>query len=91
MNQFKSLAFTLESAVWLLLMIATCLSWYLGSVESTLGPWAAGGILVISFFKVRLVIQHFMEIKHAPLPLRLICEAWVLITLSAMLVLYYLF
>lgn len=90
MNQVKSLVLIPETFVWILLMCATLASWLIGSNGDSLGVWSAAAILGFSFFKVRLVIQHFMEIKHAPWPLRLICEAWVLVTLSAMLVLYYL-
>lgn len=69
------------TTVWLLLVAATCISAWLGlRVDDAVEPSASSSvmILVIAMFKVRLVIQHFMEVRHAPWPLRLICEVWVL-------------
>lgn len=66
--------------VWLVLMLVTIVSWLLSlHPAGQVGPSLAGGIfmIVLAFIKVRLVIIHFMEIDHAPLILRIICEAWV--------------
>lgn len=78
--------------VWLILSGATFLSWWFGTghVAHTADETApmTMGLILLAFIKVRLVILYFMEIRHAPLPLRLICEAWVLVVCTALLVLY---
>lgn len=69
------------TGVWLILMLATGVSWWLGTLEGVNGfvSAATAGVLLmlVAFFKVRLVICHFMEVRHAPAALRLLCEAWV--------------
>ncbi|RYZ61970.1 MAG: hypothetical protein EOP08_12780, partial [Proteobacteria bacterium] len=40
--------------------------------------------LVVAFFKARLIILDFMEVRHAPLPLRIFCEAWVVLVGGAL-------
>jgi hypothetical protein len=74
--------------VWAVLMLATGLSWWLGTHP---GGAATGGasativLLLVAFFKVRLVMMHFMEVRGAPLPLRVACEGWVIVTCGAVL------
>lgn len=46
---------------------------------------AAVSVLVIAFLKVRIVIREFMEIRWAPLWLRLVLEAWGAILCAALL------
>lgn len=46
----------------------------------------AGIILVIAFVKVRIVIREFMEVRTAPLPLRLCLEVWGVAVCGALLV-----
>lgn len=46
-------------------------------------------LLAIAFFKVRLVIVHFMEVGHAVIGLRIILEAWLLLTLCMILTFYF--
>lgn len=70
-----------ETLVWLVLMFITGVSWLLGANHNLIGGDSRYGALVLmllAFFKVRLVIMNFMEIRHANLGLRLACEAWVL-------------
>ena len=76
------------SLVWLLLMAATVVTtWWLAkdAFSATVGTVA---IFIIAAYKVRLVLLHFMELRHAPLPLRLVFEAWVLGVTAAVLGLY---
>ena len=66
------------TAVWALLMAATIVSYVLGE-DHALGlshEAASVTIIVIAVIKVRFVVRHFMEMKHAPLPLKLAFEAW---------------
>lgn len=80
--------------VWLVLMVATALSWRMAATPAGVTPqsdgWAATAILLIALFKVWLVIRHFMEVRHAPPALRRICDAWVGLCLVATLSAYWL-
>ncbi len=63
--------------IWLLLVIATLSSWWLGHVPEQLDvKLITPLIILVSLIKVRLVVLHFMEIKSAIWPLRLMFEAW---------------
>jgi hypothetical protein len=84
-----------SSAVWLVLSAATAISWWLGagraatSGETASDPTRATVfIMVLAFFKVRLVVQHFMEVRHAPLVLRAITDVWALLACGAVIGLY---
>ncbi len=74
-----SLASHPTTRVWLLLAALTALAWWLGLYGGAGSDprWLAVALMALAFFKVRLVILHFMEIRHAPLPMRLAFEAWV--------------
>jgi len=59
------------------LMLATGLSWTLGHGLGFGGsPYAGGAVLAIAVLKGRYVVLDFMELRHAPLPMRLAAEAW---------------
>ena len=76
------------TAVWLFLVVATLLSWE--SARRAGDPrLAASAVLVIAFVKVRFIGLEFMELRTAPLPLRLAFELWLLVVCSAQLVLYW--
>ncbi|MEC9357984.1 MAG: cytochrome C oxidase subunit IV family protein [Pseudomonadota bacterium] len=69
------------TVVWIVLMAMTAVSWLLGSppadgAEVDSRVYATVGILLVSFLKVRLVILYFMDVRDAPMPLRLVCEGW---------------
>ena len=80
--------------VWVLLMALTAVSWTLGHGEpqATLVTPQAGvtvGIIVLTLFKVRLILMHFMEVRHAPVALRLVCEGWLLLIGLLLTLLYF--
>src|SRR5437764_113126 len=68
-----ALARTVVTPVWLLLVVATVISWMLGA---NYGPGnheaATVTVMVVSFVKVGFVGLYFMELRHAPLALRLV-------------------
>ena len=66
------------------------LSLDLTTIEQEAVQLTTTGLLVLAFFKVRLVIMHFMEVATAPLVLRLIFEAWLLIVCCVLLGIYWL-
>jgi hypothetical protein len=79
---------TRNAAVWLLLVVLTFCSW-----ETTV---IAGGrriaaitVLLLAFFKVRLIGLEFMELRTAPLPLRVAFEIWLIGTCTVLLALYW--
>lgn len=66
--------------VWLFLVAATLFSWWAASSSDGGGlrvdlPITIS-VLLMSFVKVRLVIQHFMEVRLGPRWLRLCCDGW---------------
>jgi len=75
-----ALARTAVTPVWLLLVGATVVSWLLGA---NYGPGnhtpATVTVMLVAFVKVRFVGLYFMELRHAPLALRLALEAWVVV------------
>ena len=74
---------------WLILMIATAITWYLGEVGAA-GTGAIVGMLLIAFVKGRLVILDFMELRQAPRMWRLLLEGWMLLVGSLILLAYWL-
>jgi hypothetical protein len=80
------------TAIWSLLIVATLLSWWLGTDH---GLGSAGdhtpatlAILLVAFVKVRCVGLYFMELRDAPLALRVLFEAYVVVVCGAVLGLY---
>lgn len=89
----RGLVWNAGTLVWLVLMGLTLLSWSVGEarpVQGGFGPWASAGVVVLAFFKVRLIGLHFMELKDAPLALRGIFELWAGATCAAVLFVFYL-
>jgi caa(3)-type oxidase subunit IV len=70
------------TVVWLVLLGLTVASFLVG-VEQRTGVASAAAIVIIgiALFKVRLIGIHFMDLRVAPHPLRLIFEAYVLVVL----------
>jgi len=76
------------TVVWAALMLATCISTW-GLPKDALSPEAAvAAIMLIAAVKLRLVLNHFMELAHAPWEWRLPFEAWTAICTAAILGIY---
>jgi len=73
---------------WLILLIATGITWYLGEVGAA-GTGAIVAMLAIAFIKGRLVILDFMELRGAPLMWRLLLEGWLILVGSLILLAYW--
>jgi hypothetical protein len=75
----RSVVRTRATGVWFILVIATTVSWMLGT-DHGLGNhshrFASVVILMVALFKVRLVGLYFMELRDAPLPLRGLFEGY---------------
>lgn len=60
---------------WLILVAATIVSWAVGAEHGT-GSMVGVLVLAIAAVKVRLVGLDFMELRHAPIPLRAAFELY---------------
>ncbi len=70
-------------------MLATLLSWQLGHAPGARHGGASVAMLVIALVKARFVFLDFMELRGAPLPLRLAFEAWAVLVCIALIALYW--
>jgi hypothetical protein len=77
-----------STEVWLLLVAATCLSWWLGTDHTLYANVTAPVVLVVAFGKAWLVTRSFMELQHAPLVLRRLFDIWILVVGGTLVVLY---
>jgi Prokaryotic Cytochrome C oxidase subunit IV len=72
---------TKETYIWIFLALLTLVSWLLGDSyvadSRQVSIYLTSGLILLAFFKIRLVIMYFMEIANAPLPLRVLFEVWV--------------
>lgn len=77
--------------IWILLILATALSWEFGHGLGfgSYHHYATVTVVLIAFIKVRFVFLDFMELRTAPLPLRLAFEAWTVLVGGAIIVLYW--
>jgi heme/copper-type cytochrome/quinol oxidase subunit 4 len=78
------------TGIWLLLLMLTAVSWWLGRGSG----WPAHDprdiglvIVVLAFVKIRFVMLDFMEVRYAPTAMRAACEAWVAAVCAAILIL----
>ncbi len=66
------------TSVWVVLVVATVTTWLLARGGAASPLETVSLVMVIAAFKARLIVLHFMGLKHAPLPYRLIFECWIL-------------
>jgi hypothetical protein len=76
--------------VWLGLVLATGVSWQFGH---SLGfgdnyRYATVAVILISFIKVRFIVLDFMEVRAAPIALRLTLETWSVVVCTTLIFLY---
>ncbi len=84
MNALKNPA----NRAWLVLLVATGITWYLGEVGAA-GTSAIVAMLLIAFVKGRLVILDFMELREAPRLWRILLEGWMIVVGSLILIAYW--
>ena len=75
-------------AVWAVLILATCAStWWLS--KDAFSPMAGTvAVIVVAAVKIRFVVLYFMEVRTAPIPLRVVTEIWLLAVTALILGLY---
>jgi len=77
------------TVVWMLLILATLLSWD-SARHSATHRLLASAVLVIAFVKARLIGVEFMELRVAPIALRAAFELWAIGACAVLLALYWL-
>lgn len=86
----KSLLRARFVVVWFVLIAATLISWFLGTDQGFDSTGVVTTVvLVVAFVKVRLVGLDFMELRNAPLPLRLVFEVYCVALVAVLLGLYW--
>ena len=76
-------------AVWAALVGATALSWWLGAEHGVRDARLASLlVLLVAFAKVLAVGMYFMELRRAPLPLKLLFGGWCVVAYSALAGMY---
>lgn len=81
---------TRATAVWSVLIAATLVSWWLGTDHGFGDDHRAAGvaILLVAFFKARLVGLYFMELRQAPIALRAVLEGYCVVVCAALIVMF---
>jgi hypothetical protein len=87
-GQLRALARDRISLIWLFLIAATLVSWRVGTDGGLAAHLATTLVLIVAFVKVRLVGLYFMELRSAPLPLRLLFEGYCFVVCAALVGLY---
>ena len=78
-----------RTLIWLLLTGATMLSWEMGHGAGFSDVrYASSSIIVLALIKIRYVMLEFMELRNAPVRVRVVAEVWVVVVCSTLLVLY---
>jgi hypothetical protein len=73
--------------VWGLLAAASLLSW--GISDSGHASWQGVAVLAVALVKVRLIVRYYMEVRTAPLALRVGADAWLLGMAGGLIGLYF--
>jgi Prokaryotic Cytochrome C oxidase subunit IV len=78
--------------VWIILSAITIVSWFLGPAHIA-GTVLASvpitvAVLAMAFIKARLIIRYFMEVRTAPVWLKLATDAWLVVLWGALLAIY---
>jgi len=77
--------------IWLLLVVATGLSWWLGNGGGSDNlRLTATAMILIAALKIRLVVHHFMAVGNAPPPLQWLLDAWLGLMTLGILGIYWL-
>lgn len=71
--------------VWLVLVVLSIVNFLVGEDLGLHGHTEIAILMVIAFVKARLIIRHFMEVKAAPLPLRIAFDIWCVVAPVALM------
>jgi len=84
----RALILTRTSLVWLILVAATIVALRAGFDLPADLRLARIAVLCIAFIKVRFVLCEFMELRAAPLPMRLLVDVWCAAVCATLIVLF---
>jgi hypothetical protein len=77
------------NVIWVALMVATLLTWFIGkNVQTSVGMVIA--VLLISAIKGWLIIYDFMALRRVKVLWRALVLGWLLLTLAVILLAYWL-
>lgn len=82
----------LLSAAWAIATSITVVSWFIsrdGGAAHALNVSVTIGVLVIAAAKTQLVISYFMEVRNAPVWLRLTTTGWLIALFALLLSVYF--
>jgi len=71
--------------VWIGLMAATCISTWLLSKDAVSPRIGVLGIFLLAAIKIRFVMLDFMELRDAPIRVRLAFETWIVVVTGLIL------
>ena len=86
--QLRTLGKSPITVVWIGLIIATLISWKVGTDAGVHAHLATVIVLLVAFIKVRFVGLYFMELRESPLPLRLIFEGYCIVVCATLVIMY---
>lgn len=70
---------------WLTLLVLTLLMWFLRGYRGA--EWVVFVVLILVAIKGQLVIDRFMELRHAPIMWRIALSGWLFTVLGVVVVL----
>jgi hypothetical protein len=74
------------------LSLITLVSWWIGAKHGheqfELNPAVTFAVLLIAAVKIRLIMREFMEVRHAPVLLCRLTDAWIVIVVASLLGIY---
>jgi uncharacterized membrane protein len=88
MGQLTALLKNRITLVWLLLIAATLVSWRVGTDHGLHAHLATTIVVLVAFIKVRFIGLYFMELRGAPVPLRLIFEGYCAVVCGVVIIMY---
>lgn len=81
------------AAAWAILVGITLVSWFIATRHGAgqMRPDPAVGMIaiLITLAKVRVISREFMELRHAPVRLRLVIDSWLVTFGLAMMAAYF--
>lgn len=77
------------SLTWLFLVAATLATYALVERHALGVEGAVSIVMVLAAIKVRMIVLHFMELKHAPRGWRVAFEAWAILVTALILGLWF--
>lgn len=75
--------------VWIALVAITLGTSWVAESQFMSAQWAVPVVFILAALKARLIILHYMELKHAPTSWRAAFEAWVLVSTSLILAFWF--